>query len=99
MEIFVGLCYDIDVDTVKTDRNRNPRPPEHWYSIVRQIHPAQTDFSYVRTHQPFNPKPFNPSTLRRQTTPSTDQHSNTVNTPLGNGSKAKSSQVDLKASV
>jgi hypothetical protein len=33
MEIFVGVLYAIEVVTVKTDRNGNPRSPEHWYSI------------------------------------------------------------------
>jgi hypothetical protein len=99
MEIFVGACYDIDVVTVSTDREGKPRPPEHWYSVVHEIHPTKSGFSGTRTHEPFNPEPFNPSTPRTQKTHSTDQHSNTVNTPLGNSSKAKLGQIDLKASV
>jgi hypothetical protein len=79
LEIFVGILYDIEVVTVQQDRNGKARSPEHWYSIVREIHP------YARggaTSQPFNPKPLNSLTQRTQTTHSTDQHSNTVNTPL-----------------
>jgi hypothetical protein len=81
IEIFVGVCYDIDVDIVKTDRNGKARPPEHWYSVVREIHPTKTGFPSSRTPEPFNPEPFNSSTPRTQSTHSTDQHSNTENTP------------------
>lgn len=38
MEVFVGLRSEIDVETVKQDRRGRQRPPEHWYSIVRDIH-------------------------------------------------------------
>lgn len=38
VDIFVGLFYDIAVETVKADRHGKPRPPVHWYSIVRTIH-------------------------------------------------------------
>jgi len=38
VDIFVGLLYDISVETVKTDRHGKPRLPVHWYSIVRSIH-------------------------------------------------------------
>jgi hypothetical protein len=82
MEIFVGVCYDIEVVTVKTDRNGKPRPPEHCYSVVREIHPAKTSFSGARSNEPFNPGPLNSSTQRTQTTRTTDQHSNTENTSL-----------------
>ena len=78
VEIFVGVLYDIEVVTVKIDRNGNLRPPEHWYSVVREIHPCKSNPGALRTLQPLNPVPFNPST---QTTLSTDQHSNTINTP------------------
>jgi hypothetical protein len=78
VEILVGLLYDIEVVTVKTDREGKPRPPEHWYSIVREIHPRKANPEGVRTLQRLNTVPFNPST---QTTLSTDQHSNTINTP------------------
>jgi hypothetical protein len=70
------------VITVKEDRDKNPRPPEHWYSIVRGIHPSKNAFPAPRTLQPFNTEPSNLLTQRTQTTYSTDQHSNTVNTPL-----------------
>jgi hypothetical protein len=94
MEIFVDVVYDIEVVTVKTDREGKPRPPEHWYSVVREIHPIKTGFSGARTDELLNPEPFNSSTPRTQTTRSTDQHSNTVNTPLGSSSRAKLRQFD-----
>jgi len=93
--IFVGVCYDIEVVTVSTDREGKPRAAEHWYSVVRAMHPIKTGLSDMRTHQPFNPRPFNSSTPRTQTTPSTDQHSNTLNTPLGNSSEGKLRQIDF----
>ena len=89
MEIFVGVLYDIEVVTVKTDRNGNPRATEHWYSVVREIHARKADSACTRTFQPFNPVPFNPSTLRTQTTLTTDQHSNTANTPLAEASEKR----------
>jgi hypothetical protein len=82
VEIFVGVLYDIEVATVTTDRDGKPRLPEHWYSIVREIHPRKASPEAVRTLQPLNTVPFNPST---QTTLITDQHSNTVNTPRAKG--------------
>lgn len=82
MEIFVRVLYDIEVVTVTEDRNGKRRPPEHLYSIVREIHPCKRGSDYARTLQPSNPVPSNPPTLRTQTTLTTDQHSNTVNTPL-----------------
>ena len=99
MDVFVGVCFDIDVVTVNTDREGKLHPSEHWYSIVREIHPSKTSFSGMRTHEPVNTKPFNSLTPRTQTTHLTDQHSNTVNTPLGSGTKAKLRQSDLKTSV
>ena len=82
ISIFERVRFDIEVVTVTMDRNEKPRAPEHWYSIVRDIHPSKNTLPALRTPQPFNTEPFNPSTLRTQTTYSTDQHSNTVNTPL-----------------
>jgi hypothetical protein len=41
MEIFVGRHYEIEVETVKQDRDGKSRGAEHWYSIVREIHPAR----------------------------------------------------------
>jgi hypothetical protein len=79
MEIFVGIGYEIEVVTVQLDRNGKPRTPEHWYSIVREIHPCKPG---TTTPQPLNTRPSNPSTQRTHTTLATDQHSNTENTPL-----------------
>ena len=79
MEIFVGVRYEIEVVTVKTDRNGNPRSPEHWYSVVKSIHPCKPGRT---TRQPSNSLPSNTSTQRTRTTLTTDQHSNTENTPL-----------------
>ncbi|MDP9159836.1 MAG: hypothetical protein M3O09_06350 [Acidobacteriota bacterium] len=77
MQIFVGALFNITVETVKVDRHGKERKAETWYSIVREIHPAASP-----TSQPFNTKPSNPLTLVTQTTLTTDQHSNTGNTPL-----------------
>ena len=41
--IFVGLGYDISVETVKTDRHGKPRSPLHWYSVVRSIQPRKRE--------------------------------------------------------
>lgn len=78
MEIFVGVRYEIEVATVQQDRNGKPRPPAHWYSIVREIHPCKPG---TATSRPFNPRPSNSSTQRTQGTLTTDQQSNTANTP------------------
>lgn len=93
MKIFEGRLYEITVETVKLDRHGKECKPEHWYSIVREIHPAGTP-----TLQPSNTKPINPSTLRTQTTHSTDQHSNTENTPLAERGAQKRSSFSLKVS-
>jgi hypothetical protein len=42
VEVFVGVLYDIEVVTVMADRDGKSRPPEHWYSIVRDIHPVRS---------------------------------------------------------
>ena len=55
MEIFVGVRYEIKVVTVKQDRDGKPRAPEHWYSIVREIHPCKPGTT--------TPQPLNPDTL------------------------------------
>ncbi len=86
MEVFLDVLYEIEVETVKVDREGKPRRPEHWYSIVREIHPSKANSGAVRTVQPINPVPINPST---QTTLTTDQHSNTVNTPLAEVAKKR----------
>ena len=88
-DIFVGVFYDIEVVTVTEDRNGNARKAEHWYSIVREIHPCKAP-PCSRTSQPSNPEPFNPSTQRTQTTLRTDQHSNTANTPLASEREKRS---------
>ncbi len=95
IDVFVGVLYDIEVVTVTKDRDGKPRPPEHWYSIVREIHPCKSGSATTRTSQPFNPKPFNSSTRETQATLSTDQHSNTVNTPLARGSVAHCAKKSL----
>lgn len=82
MEIFVGVRYDIEVVTVTHDRDGKPRAPEHWYSIVREIHPHKSGANGAPTPQPLNSLPSNPSTERTQGTLATDQHSNTQNTPV-----------------
>jgi hypothetical protein len=79
IEIFVGVRYEIEVVTVKTDGSGNPRSSEHWYSVVKSIHPCKAGRT---TPQPSNPLPSNPPTQGTRTTLTTDQHSNTENTPL-----------------
>jgi hypothetical protein len=80
IEIFVGALYDIEVVTVKTDREGKLRSPEHWYSVVRAIRLHKP--SGTPTLQPSNTVPSNPLTPRTQTTLTTDQHSNAANTSL-----------------
>lgn len=91
--VFEGRLYEITVETVKLDRHGKERRPEHWYSIVREIHSAGT-----LTSQPSNTEPSNPSTLRTQTTHSTDQHSNTENKPLAERAVQKRNSLSLKVS-
>src|SRR5271157_2788329 len=81
MQVFVGLRYEIDVGTVKKDRKERQRRPEHWYSIVREIHLAGKWPEHLSTSQLSNPEPSNTPTLRTPEDPSTDQPSNTANTP------------------
>jgi hypothetical protein len=40
LDIFVGRYYDVTVETVTLDRHRNERRPEHWYSVIREVHLA-----------------------------------------------------------
>jgi hypothetical protein len=94
MEIFIGVRYEIDVVTVNTDRNGKPRSPEHWYSVVKSIHPRK---SGTTTPQPSNSLPSNPSTQRTYTTLTTDQHSNTKNTPLADSKEKASANVAFKS--
>ncbi|MGO9647607.1 MAG: hypothetical protein ACLPOO_06100 [Terriglobales bacterium] len=93
MRIFEGRLYEITVETVKLNRHGQERKPEHWYSIVREIHPAGTP-----TLQPSNTEPINPATLRTQTTHLTDQHSNTENTPLAEREAQERNSSSLKVS-
>jgi len=65
IEIFEGHTFEIVVETVMKDRNEKRRSPEHWYSVVRAMHLL----------------PANSSTLGTYLTLTTDQHSNTLNTP------------------
>jgi hypothetical protein len=76
MQIFENRLYQITVETVKQDRNGKERPAEHWYSVVREIHLAPPPLQHPNTAI------LNSSTQRTQSTHSTDQHSNTENTPL-----------------
>jgi hypothetical protein len=94
IEIFVGIRYEIEVVTLKTDRNGKPRSPEHWYSIVKDIHTLKLG---ATTSQPFNPVPTNPLTQRTHTTLTTDQHSNTENTPLADAEEKAASKLFSKA--
>jgi hypothetical protein len=82
LAIFVGVRYDIEVETVNLDRNGKPRSPEHWYSIVRVIHPCKSISNAAPTPQLSNLELSNSSTLRTETTLITDPHRNTDNTPL-----------------
>jgi hypothetical protein len=84
--IFVDRLYRISVETVNKNRNSEPLPAEHWYSIVRKIHP-------VSPSTPFNlPDSGNPQNLGN---PSTDQPSNLDNLPLGK-SVASHASMDRK---
>ena len=84
VDIFVGVRYQIEVETVKADRHGMSLNGAHWYSIVRGIHPCKHGVSTLPTAQPVNLGHFNPSTQGTLATLTTDQHSNTVNTPLAN---------------
>jgi hypothetical protein len=98
MEIFVGVRYEIEVVTIKTDRNGKPRSSEHWYSIVRKIHPYKSrQNSSIPTSQPFDLGPFNSSTPRTHTTRTTDQHRNTENTPLADEEKGAAANDVFKS--
>ena len=97
MEIFVGVRFEIEVVTVQHDRNGIPRAPEHWYSIIRAIHPCKAGQKSTTTPQPLNPKPSNSPTQRTHTTLTTDQHSNTENIPVAVSSDKASANVVLKS--
>ncbi len=105
MELFVGLRYEIAVETVTKDRKERQCPPEHWYSIVREIHvegkwpkhlptqqPSTPEPSNASTRQLANPEPSNTPTLRTLKDPLTDQQSNTANTPQAVNEENSSSQ-------
>jgi hypothetical protein len=93
VEIFVGLRYEIEVVTVKADREGKLRTPEHWYSVVREIHLHRSGTSERPTPQPFQPVPFNPLTQGTRSTLATDQHSNTMNTPQANGKHRRANET------
>jgi hypothetical protein len=100
-DVFVGVLYNIEVVTVTNDRDGKPRLPEHWYSIVRAIHPCNPGCAGTRTPPTLTPEPFNSSTQRTQTTLSTDQHSN-IPTPLARMTPvvcAQSESVASKADI
>ncbi len=97
MEIFVGVRYEIEVATVTEDRDGKPRPPEHWYSIVREIHPCKAGSDSQATSQPINPRPLNTQTQRTQGTLATDQHRNTDNTPLADNSERAVANVPFRS--
>jgi hypothetical protein len=67
VEIFIGLSFDISVETVKRDRNGKDRNPSDWYSVVREIHFAANTPTF---------QPANTSTFQHLNLP-TQQHSNT----------------------
>jgi hypothetical protein len=67
VEIFVGVLFDITVETVKRDRTGKDRSPAHWYSVVREIHLAANTLTF---------QPANTSTFQHLNLP-TQQHSNT----------------------
>ncbi len=71
MTVFVGGLYGITVETVTKNRKGEPLVPEHWYSIVREIHPATPS------------RPFNLRNSGNLENPLTDQPSNLGNLPLG----------------
>jgi hypothetical protein len=97
MEIFVAVRYEIDVVTVMIDRDGKPRAPEQWYSVVREIHPCKAGSNSRTTPQPVNTGPSNSRTQRTQGTLTTDQHSNTVNTPVAGEAKSAAADVIFKS--
>lgn len=84
MSIFAERLYRITVETVTQKRKDEPLPPEHWYSIVREIHPATPS------------RPFNPSNSENLENSLTDQPSNLVNLPLGKSNASQGSAKDKK---
>jgi hypothetical protein len=82
IKIFEGRLYEITVETVTKDRKNEDRKPEHWYSIVRVIHPCKSISNAAPTPQLSNLELSNSLTQRTETTLSTDPHRNTENTPL-----------------
>jgi hypothetical protein len=85
MDIVVGRGFDILVDTAKKDRNGNDKPPEHWYSIVRELHLAGK-YSFDESSSTF--QPVNTSTIQHPNTV-TQEHSNT---PVGNSASHSTSK-------
>jgi len=97
MEIFVGVRYEIEVVTVTQDRRGEKVPPEHWYSIVREIHPCKAGQNSKPTFQPFNSLPSNSLTQRTQGTLTTYQHSNTENTPVADKREKAADKIAFKS--
>jgi hypothetical protein len=77
MTVFENRLYRITVETVTKNRKGEPLAPEHWYSIVRKIHPVAPS------------TPFNPRNSGNLGNPLTDQPSNLGNLPLGKRHNAK----------
>ena len=69
--VFSGRFYRIAVETVTKNRKGEQLAPEHWYSIVRDIHPVAPS------------RPINRCNSGNLENPLTDQPSNLVNLPLG----------------
>ena len=81
---FEGGLYRITVETVSKNRKGEPLSQEHWYSIVREIHPAAPS------------RPFNSVNSGNLGNPLTDQPSNLLNLPLGknNASQLRQGRKD-----
>jgi hypothetical protein len=63
IEVFVGVRYEIEVVTVTQDRNGKQVPPEHWYSVVREIHPCKAGHIDISASQPSSFLTLYPLTL------------------------------------
>jgi len=75
LEMFVGHVFEIEVSTVKTDREQKPIAPALQYSVIRSLAGSTTlQPSNPATLQPTNPfaqvQPSNPLTLQPLNKPS-----------------------------